>query len=71
MLWKNSRFFTAKRKQLTKQVAAAHQKEGRVKLKDCYSEKHVTTYDTTVILEDDGNQVRYKMLFGSEKGANA
>ena len=70
-LWKNSRFFTAKRKQLTKQVAAALLKEGRVKLKDCYSEKHGTTYDTTVILEDDGNQVRYKMLFGSEKGANA
>lgn len=71
VLWKNSRFFTAKRKQLTKQVAAALLKEGRVKLKGCYSEKHGTTYDTTVVLEDDGNQVRYKMLFGSEKGANA
>ena len=71
VLWKNSRFFTAKRKQLTKQVAATLLKEGRVKLKDCYSEKHGTTYDTTVILEDDGNQVRYKMLFGSEKGARA
>lgn len=71
LLWKNSRFFTAKRKQLTKQVAAALLKEGRVKLKGCYSEKHNTTYDTTVVLEDDGNQVRYKMLFGSEKGANA
>ncbi len=71
VLWKNSRFFTAKRKQLTKQVAAALLKEGRVQLKGCYSEKHSTTYDTTVLLEDDGNQVRYKMLFGSEKGANA
>ena len=71
VLWKNSRFFTAKRKQLTKQVAAALLKEGRVKLKGCYSEKHDTTYDTTVVLEDDGKQVRYKMLFGSEKGANA
>lgn len=71
VLWKNSCFFTAKRKQLTKQVAAALLKEGRVKLKGCYSEKHGTTYDTTVVLEDDGNQVRYKMLFGSEKGAYA
>lgn len=71
VLWKNSRFFTAKRKQLTKQVAAALLKEGRVQLKGCYSEKHGSTYDTTVVLEDDGNQVRYKMLFGSEKGANA
>ena len=70
VLWKNSRFFTAKRKQLTKQIAAALLKEGRVKLKGCYSEKRGTTYDTTVMLEDDGNQVRYKMLFGSEKGAN-
>ena len=71
VLWKNSRFFTVKRKQLTKQVAAALLKEGRVQLKGCYSEKHGSTYDTTVVLEDDGNQVRYKMLFGSEKGANA
>lgn len=71
VLWKNSRFFTAKRKQLTKQVAGALLKEGRVKLKGCYSEKHGTTYDTTVMLEDDGNQVRYKMLFGFEEGANA
>ena len=71
VLWKNSRFFTAKRKQLTKQVAAALLKEGRVQLKGCYSEKHGSTYDTTVVLEDDGNQVHYKMLFGSEKGANA
>ena len=71
VLWKNSRFFTAKRKQLTKQIAAALLKEGRVKLKGCYSEKHGTTYDTIVVLEDDGNQVRYKMQFGSEKGANA
>ncbi len=71
VLWKNSRFFTAKRKQLTKQIVAALLKEGGVKLKGCYSEKSGSTYDTTVVLEDDGNQVRYKMLFGTGKGAKA
>ena len=38
-LWKNSKFFSAKKKQLTKPVAAALLKDGRVRLTGCYSEK--------------------------------
>ena len=34
-LWKESRFFTAKKKSLTKSVAAALLKDGRVKLTNC------------------------------------
>ena len=65
-LWKNSRFFAAKKKQLTKSVAAALIKDGRVKLTGCWSEKTSKSYDATVLLEDDGQKVNFKLEF--EKG---
>ena len=65
-LWKNSRFFAAKKKQLTKRVAAALIKDGRVKLTGCWSEKTSKSYDATVLLEDDGQKVNFKLEF--EKG---
>ena len=63
-LWKNSKFFSAKKKNLTKSVAAALLKDGRVPLKGCYSEKTGKTYDAIVLLEDDGQRVSYKLEFG-------
>ena len=39
VLWKDSKFFSAKKKQLTKSAAASLLKEGRVKLTGCWSEK--------------------------------
>ena len=65
-LWKNSRFFTAKKKQLTKAIVAALLKEGSVLLRGCYSEKSGKTYDVTVALDDTGKYVNYKMLFGGK-----
>lgn len=64
-LWKNSKFFTAKKKTLTKTLAATMLKDGRVPLKGCYSEKTGKTYDTVILLEDDGQRVSYKMVFGN------
>jgi len=63
-LWKNSKFFSAKKKNLTKSVAAALLKDGRASLKGCYSEKTGKTYDAIVLLEDDGQLVSYKLEFG-------
>jgi len=63
VLWKNSRFFTAKKKVLTKSLAAALLKNGRVPLKGCYSEKTGKTYDAVVLLEDDGQRAGYKLVF--------
>ena len=63
VLWKNSRFFTAKKKALTKALAAALLKNGRVPLKGCYSEKTGKTYDAVVLLEDDGQRAGYKLVF--------
>ena len=62
-LWKNSRFFTAKNKQLTRSVAAALLKDGKVKLTGCRSEKSGKTYDATVSLNDDGQVVGFKTEF--------
>ncbi|MBQ7736316.1 MAG: DNA topoisomerase III, partial [Oscillospiraceae bacterium] len=50
-LWKNSKFFSAKKKQLPQTVAAALIKDGRVKLTNCWSEKTGKTYDATVLLD--------------------
>ena len=63
VLWKNSRFFAAKKKALTKSLAAALLKNGRAPLKGCYSEKTGKTYDASVLLEDDGQRAGYKLVF--------
>ena len=65
VLWKDSKFFTAKKKTLTKAAAAALLKKGRVKLTGCFSEKTGKTYDATVVLEDDGTKTNYKLVFGN------
>ena len=65
-LWKNSKFFTAKKKQLTKPIAAAMLKDGRVKLVSCWSEKTGKTYDATVVLNDDGQRAWFKLAFSRE-----
>ena len=64
-LWKDNRFFAAKKKALTKSVAAALLRDGHAKLTDCYSEKTGKTYDTTVILEDTGGHVNFRLEFDS------
>ena len=64
-LWKDNRFFAAKKKTLTKAVAATLLKDGRVRLTGCYSEKTEKTYDATVILEDTGEHVNFRLEFDS------
>ena len=63
VLWKDSKFFTAKKKALTKATAAALLKKGRVKLTGCFSEKTGKTYDATAVLEDNGAKTNYKLVF--------
>ena len=64
-LWKSSTFFSAKKKALTKSLAADLLKTGRAPLKGCWSEKTGKTYDAVVVLEDDGERVGYKLVFGN------
>ncbi len=65
-LWKDNKFFSVKKKTLTKAVAATLLKDGCAKLTGCYSEKTGKTYDATVILEDTGDRVNFKLEFETE-----
>jgi DNA topoisomerase-3 len=63
-LWKDSKFWTSKKKPLTAAVVTALLNDGRVKLTGLLSEKTGKKYDATVILDDDGGQfVNYKVEF--------
>ncbi len=72
VLWKNDRFWTSRKKELTKKMAADLLKKGRTAVKGMWSEKKGDTYDTTVVMEDTGEKfVKFKLEFPKRKdGAN-
>ena len=68
-LWKDNRFFSSKKKSITKSVAAALLKEGRISMSGLYSEKTGKTYDAEVIMDDTGGKyVNFKLEFPVKKG---
>ncbi len=71
-MWKNDRFFTGKRKELTRKIAAVLLKNGRVRVTGLFSEKKGVLYDATIVLADDGGKyVRYKLEFDNNKSKRA
>ena len=62
-LWKDNRFFEAKKKVLDKDVASVLLNEGKLYLTDCWSEKTGSTYNATVVLEDNGEKTSYSLEF--------
>ncbi len=67
-LWKENPYFKSKRKELTKAVAAALLKDGKVKMKGLYSEKKGILYDATIVMEDTGDRyVNFKLEFEGKK----
>ena len=68
-LWKDNKFFTSKKKTVTKPIAAALLKEGRVSVSSLYSEKTGKTYDAVVVLDDTGERyVNFKLEFSDKRG---
>ena len=66
-LWKNDRFFTSKRKELTKKIAVSLLKTGRAAVTGLFSEKKGVFYDATVVLDDNGGKfVRFKLEFDNK-----
>ena len=64
VLWKQDRFWTSRKKELTKKMAADLLKRGRTAVKGMWSEKKGDTYDATVVLDDTGGKfVKFKMEF--------
>jgi len=68
VLWKNDRFWTSRKKELTKKMAADLLKKGRTAVKGMWSEKKGDTYDATVVMEDTGEKfVKFKLEFPKKK----
>ena len=72
VLWKNDRFWTSRKKELTKKMAADLLKKGHTNVKGMWSEKKGATYDAAVILDDTGGKfINFKLEFPKRKdGAN-
>ena len=67
-LWKENKFFTAKKKKLTKTIAVELLKNGKAKLSGCYSEKTGKTYDAIVLIDNtDSKYVNFKMEFPTNR----
>ncbi len=63
-IWRESKFWTAKKKPLTAAIVAALLTDGRVSLKGLHSEKTGKKYDATVLLDDTGDgYVNFKLEF--------
>ncbi len=68
VLWKNDRFWTSRRKELTKKMAADLLKKGRTSVRGMWSEKKGDTYDAAVIMEDTGGKyINFKLEFPKKK----
>ncbi len=68
VMWKNDRFWTSRRKEMTQKMAADLLKKGRTSVKGMWSEKKGSTYDAVVILDYTGGKyVNFKLEFPKRK----
>ena len=68
VLWKNDRFWTSRKKELTKKMATDILKKGRTNVKGMWSEKKQAAYDAAVILDDTGGKyINFKLEFPKRK----
>ena len=67
-LWKNNRFFTSKRKELTRKIAAALLNNGRAAVSGLFSERKGVFYDATVVMVDNGGKyVHFELEFNDRR----
>lgn len=62
-LWRDNRFLSAKKINLTKKMASSLLNDGRAYASGIYSEKTGKTYNAFIVLEDDGTRSSYKLDF--------
>lgn len=63
-LWKDNRFFTDKKKTLTRDVASTLLKDGSIEMKGLYSPKTQKIYDARIVMEDTGGKyVNFRLEF--------
>jgi len=67
-LFKDNKFFTSKKKTLTKEIATALLTEGRVFIPGLFSEKTGKPYDAAVVLVDKGEgYASFRLEFGNKR----
>lgn len=68
VLWKDDRFWTSRKKELTRKMAADLLKKGCTSVRGMWSEKKGAAYDAVVVLDDTGEKyVRFKLEFPKRK----
>ena len=68
VLWKDDRFWTSRKKELTRKMVADLLKKGRTSVRGMWSEKKGAAYDAVVVLDDTGEKyVRFKLEFPKRK----
>jgi DNA topoisomerase-3 len=69
VMWKTDRFFTSRKKELTKTTAAELLKTGKAAVKGMYSEKKQKTFDAVILLADTGGKyVNYRFEINGGNG---
>ena len=66
-LWRDNRFLTSKKINLTKKMASALLRDGKTFVSGLYSERTGKPYEAFVVLEDDGERTHYKLEFTANK----
>lgn len=68
VLWKQDRFWTSRKKELTAKMAAELLEKGRTSVKGLWSEKRGSTYDAVVVMEVTGEKfIKFHLEFPSKK----
>lgn len=67
-LWKDNKFFKSKKKTITKSICKSLLKNGKVHIKDLWSENKQKTYEADILLNDtDEKYVNFKLEFDNKK----
>ncbi|MBO5171230.1 MAG: DNA topoisomerase 3 [Oscillospiraceae bacterium] len=68
VLWKQDRFWTSRKKELTSKMASELLEKGRTSVKGLWSEKRRSTYDAVVVMEDTGEKfIKFHLEFPNKK----
>ncbi len=68
VLWKQDRFWTSRKKELTVKMAAELLEKGRTSVKGLWSEKRGGTYDAVVVMKDTGEKfIKFHLEFPNKK----
>ena len=70
-LWKETKWFSGMKKKVTKKMAEALLRDGRVFVKGLYSQKTGKTFDAVLMMEDTGEYVNFKLDFGKKRSGDA